>query len=493
MNTMRNHRKAKAKGGLCPDKGRKTMLERALASWKSYLFLLVFAFSAFPGFIPLPLPQPLSAIAAVPIKFTYQGNLRESGFLVNGSKNMVFRLYDSSTTAIALWTSGASSVDISTGVFKVDLEPSISDWESGNLWIGLEVEGVLLLPREEITSSPYAINALMHSGKRYTTSALTPTIENTGDLWMDTSLNVLKYYDGTAWVSTGGAGLELHADSHEGDGTDPIMSLGTHSVTGPLSLDAGAFIKAGVGASNIFIATDTVISGTLNPSSDLSIGGAGYSVTLASAVIGGWFYGNGAGLEDINASNITSGYLPVDRILDGSVTRLKFDRSGCGDGQLLKWDGIVGEWICSNLGALVETDPYSVHIQETLQEGATFYVSSGTVNYLTVNNHLDVLGTARIKGGPSSEGIFVNSSGNVGIGALNPVAKLEVLSDVSHNYSLAVGTSTAYSMVVSTSGNMGVGEVNPQAKVEVTGSENSGEYIMIFNSGPNRAAWLRNK
>ena len=126
-------------------------------------------------------------------------------------------------------------------------------------------------------------------------------------------------------------------------------------------------------------------------------------------------------------------------------------------------------------------------------QGATFYVSSGTVNYLTVNNHLDVLGTARIKGGPSSEGIFVNSSGNVGIGALNPVAKLEVLSDVSHNYSLAVGTSTAYSMVVSTSGNMGVGEVNPQAKVEVTGSENSGEYIMIFNSGPNRAAWLRNK
>ena len=137
MNTMRNHRKAKAKGGLCPDKGRKTMLERALASWKSYLFLLVFAFSAFPGFIPLPLPQPLSAIAAVPIKFTYQGNLRESGFLVNGSKNMVFRLYDSSTTAIALWTSGASSVDISTGVFNFPREMAmeiailtVSEWLS---------------------------------------------------------------------------------------------------------------------------------------------------------------------------------------------------------------------------------------------------------------------------------------------------------------------------------------------------------------------------
>ena len=451
-----------------------------------------------------PFPSTLSA--EVPVKFTYQGNIRQNGFLVTGNRDILFRIYDSSHAVVAdaLWISPVNTVSVSTGVFKVDLEPSIADWESGNLWLELVIEGTTLSPREEVTSSPYAINSLLHSGKRYTTSVSTPAAVVVGDLWLDTAGNIFKFWNGAAWTDVSGGGTDSHALTHAGDGSDPILSLGTHTLTGPITFDSGASLKAGAGAWAGFVSTDLIVTGALNPSSNLSIGGAGYSVSFASSVSGGWFYGNGAGLEDISASNITSGYLSGDRIgqvivathvVDGSLTRLKFNQSGCVDTQVLKWDTVGGEWVCAFDDTLAggENDPLSIHISDTLQPDTTFYVSSGTVNYFTVNNHLDVFGTARIKGSPSTDGLFVNSSGNVGIGALNPLAKLEVLGNDLQSYNLAVGTSTAYSMVVSTSGNVGVGEINPQAKMEVTGDETSGDYIMILNSGTRLAAWLRNK
>ena len=64
------------------------------------------------------LPVPVSA--AVPAKITYQGNIRQNGNLVTGQRSITFRIYNSSTSSSALWTSPVYPVFISTGVFKVD-------------------------------------------------------------------------------------------------------------------------------------------------------------------------------------------------------------------------------------------------------------------------------------------------------------------------------------------------------------------------------------
>ena len=431
---------------------------------------------------------PDTARSEVPVKFTYQGNLRQSGFLVNGQRSMVFRIYDSSTSAAELWTSPAYNVSLSTGVFRVALEPVIADWQSGGMWLELEIEGNRMSPREELTSSPYAINSLMVSGKRYTTAATAPAASAEGDLWYDNSLNVLNYWNGSAWVPTSGSGLPgAHAPTHAGGGSDPILSLGTHTVTGSI-----------------------LVEGTLNPSSNLRVGGAGYSVSFASAVSAGWYYGDGSGLDNLNASEIATGSLSGDRIgnvivsthivdgsiqnqdlAPGSINKDKLNQSGCNSGELLQWNGT--QWSCGSPGAVVEIDPLSIHNQDVLQAGTTFYVSSGTVNDLNINNSLRVMGTALLKGAPGQQGLSVEATGNVGIGMTGASARLEVKGIDTQSYSLAVGTGTAHQVVVSTSGAVGIGTQNPSAKLDVTGAQAPGGYIAIFNSGDKRAAWLRNK
>ena len=133
-----------------------------------------------------------SARAAVAERVTYQGNLRESGLLVTGSRSMTFRLYDAPAAGTLLWASGATAVSVSTGVFRAVLTPSGLNWESA-LWLEVEVAGTVLSPREELTAAPFAANALYHSGKKYTSAAAAPASPGVGDLWFDTGAGTLKF------------------------------------------------------------------------------------------------------------------------------------------------------------------------------------------------------------------------------------------------------------------------------------------------------------
>ncbi|HOW89575.1 MAG TPA: hypothetical protein PL037_04775 [Elusimicrobiales bacterium] len=273
------------------------------------------------------------AEAAVPIKFTYQGNLRQSGFLVTGTRTMVFRVYASSTAPVPLWTSPSpETVQISTGVFKVTIEPSLpaaGDWESGSLWLELEINGTKMSPREEVTSSPYAVNSLLLGGKRYVTSATTPAGPNTeGDMWMDTTSHTLKFWTGTVWLDTITGSLPgPHAATHDIGGSDPILDLGPHNVSGAITFDSVGEIRVGGTLNAISIAANAIVQSNLSAVG--SITGSSVTATGAGLASSRWALANNVIISSEASAALGGGVRISSNVyVDGSVSASRFYGDG---------------------------------------------------------------------------------------------------------------------------------------------------------------------
>lgn len=92
--------------------------------------------------------------------FTYQGQLKQAGALVNGERDLVFRLYGQAEGGQALGAPVvADDYPVSDGLFMVDLSfPQAFTGEQ--LWLEIEVGGVLLTPRQPVMAAPVAQYAL---------------------------------------------------------------------------------------------------------------------------------------------------------------------------------------------------------------------------------------------------------------------------------------------------------------------------------------------
>jgi hypothetical protein len=94
--------------------------------------------------------------------FTYQGYLRQGGApLNNPSQSMRFRIYDALTGGTALWDSGALTVNVSNGLFTVQLNPPVSIWTGADRFLEIQVGATTLTPRVRIGSTPYANTATL--------------------------------------------------------------------------------------------------------------------------------------------------------------------------------------------------------------------------------------------------------------------------------------------------------------------------------------------
>jgi hypothetical protein len=94
--------------------------------------------------------------------FTYQGYLRQGGApLNNPSQSMRFRIYDALTGGTALWDSGALTVNVSNGLFTVQLNPPVSIWTGADRFLEIQVGATTLSPRVRIGATPYANTATL--------------------------------------------------------------------------------------------------------------------------------------------------------------------------------------------------------------------------------------------------------------------------------------------------------------------------------------------
>lgn len=100
----------------------------------------------------------LSIEAAVSSKFSYQGVLKESGSPVTGSREMTFRLYSDDTCTTQVGSDIVESgVQVTDGLFSVELDVTHSHFNGQGLWLEVEVGGTKI-GCQEILPVPYALS-----------------------------------------------------------------------------------------------------------------------------------------------------------------------------------------------------------------------------------------------------------------------------------------------------------------------------------------------
>lgn len=110
-------------------------------------------------------------VAAQTTTFTYQGRLTEASLPAAGTYQMQFSLWDAFTSGTQQGTTITNnSVTVANGVFTVQLNFTAAPFAAGaNRWIEIAVKKpadpgfTTLAPRQQITSSPYAVRTLSAS------------------------------------------------------------------------------------------------------------------------------------------------------------------------------------------------------------------------------------------------------------------------------------------------------------------------------------------
>lgn len=100
----------------------------------------------------------LAIAAVVESKISYQGMLEESGQPVTGSRDMRFRLYSNSTCTTQVGSEIIkNSVQITAGLFSIELPVTQSDFNGQGLWVRTRV-GATWIGCQEILPVPYALS-----------------------------------------------------------------------------------------------------------------------------------------------------------------------------------------------------------------------------------------------------------------------------------------------------------------------------------------------
>ena len=470
--------------------------------------------------------------ADVPALMDYQGRLTDdNGDPVNGSVSIEFKIYADSTGGVALWTE-TQSVDVSDGLFQVSLGAVTTldlTFEDDAHWLGINVaaDGEMT-PRTQIVSVAYAINAgdvkgndihpatvsidgygaVINSSGEWTGETIPTSGDNLGDhtatenLDMDsnkivnlttpaaaTDAATKGYVDSAAGDDLGNhtatsnlnmayhkienlttptanydAATKLYVDSNAGD------NLGDHTATQNVELN-GNWLSNDGGSEGVFVATDGDVGiGTSSPYGALEVVGDG-SNTGGLRV---------TGLGNTVCSNIFLNAQNKDWTISAhnpssSTGDQKFairDYTLAQNRLVIDADGDIG----------IGTDSPSSKLDVVGTVTADAFVGDGSgltgvtapgdnLGDHTATQNVELNGNWLSNDG-GSEGVFVATDGDVGIGTSSPGAVLDVY-----------GSGTYGLRVTETSGADTKFEIEPYG--EMTLSYGSYEHVRIgSDAGP---------
>ena len=252
--------------------------------------------------------------------FTYQGRLNDGANVASGSYDMMFSLFSAASGSGQIGNTVTNSIVISNGLFTTTLDFG-SQFTGADLWleIGVRTNGsssfTTLIPRQELTPTPYAITAVSLSGSL--PAAQLTSIGNTngsGNFFVGPSGNstteggnntaigdyALSFNTIGSYNTASGAGalsLNTSGNNNAAFGENALSGLTTGS--GNIAVGQGAGTAISTGNNNIDIGN----SGFGNETGVIRIGTVG---THTKAVMNGIFgttVGGGAAVQ-VNANGL---------------------------------------------------------------------------------------------------------------------------------------------------------------------------------------------
>ena len=182
--------------------------------------------------------------------FTYQGQLRNAGQLVNGSADLRFTLWDSDTAGAQVGTANTfNNYTLTDGRFAIGLNFGAGAFNGDERWIQVEFRSpagsgqyMTLSPRDKINATPYALYALNGSDSHWTYNPKAQGL----------STSVSKVGIGT---SSPTAALEVVGSGGDDAVKLPMGSIGASEVSAEFA--AAGYLSGGLSASGGTTSFDT--------------------------------------------------------------------------------------------------------------------------------------------------------------------------------------------------------------------------------------------
>lgn len=244
--------------------------------------------------------------------FTYQGQLKDGGSPANGAYDLTFRLFDADANGNQIGADvSLAATTVADGLFTVALDFGAGMFDGSPRWLEIEVNTIVLTPRQPITSTPYSQTSNYSQSSNVANYSYAPWIPTGSDLY---------FLDGSVGIGTATPTAKLHVAGEAGvDGIK--FPDGTLQTTAAIGGGGGDSIWSLAGADAYYNAGNVGI-GTSNPGFKLdtnSSTGLGARIGMQAAGGGALVIGCNPGdnriyLEGYNSTNDGS---PTEMLITG--------------------------------------------------------------------------------------------------------------------------------------------------------------------------------
>lgn len=359
-----------------------------IATRRATLLLLLFTLCA-------------SAVVAQTSVFTYQGRLTDGGTAANGNYDLQFALFDTASGGAQIATQTSPNVSVSAGIFTVQLDFGANAFPGTIrfLEISARLSGAAsfttLSPRQQITSTPYAIRSLNASSADAVTVNGLPS--GSGN------------YIQNATALQAGANFNISGNGTAGG------TLSANTVNATTQYNIGGSHALSIGNSSVFVGPFAPVNKNI-PGNTFVGSGAGFN---NSAGDNNSFFGSGAGQQNTGGRNAFFGSLTGQFNTTGTFN--SFFGMGAGRNNFNSSTGDANSFFgyFAGKGNLSGSNNTAIGREATFGSGnLTFATAIGAFAQVDQSNSLVLGSIAGVNGATASV--------NVGIGTPAPLSKLDI-------------------------------------------------------------------